>query len=117
MTEAIKIACEIYRQRAESEGPHSGSTTLISHFRDRVVDVNHNAEGAHALVWSYFIAAAESTESEDREFFAARLRALYSRTRFRSISVAMDNLARIWSVSNTQRWTEVMPEVCPVLVM
>ena len=108
MKAAVKVACEIYRHRAENTMSKEKSVTLVNMLRMIAIQIRPDTDGVHALVWSYFIAAAESTENESREFFARQLRLIYSRTKFRSIPSAMKLLELIWSTSPTQRWTEIL---------
>jgi hypothetical protein len=117
MKDAIRIACEIYRRRAECILPHDESIGLLEQLRLAVIDINHNTEGSHALVWSYFIGAAESVLPSHRDFFTERLRALFNRTKFRSIPRALVALERIWAMQGFRRWTEVVVDENPILVM
>ncbi|KAH9203564.1 fungal-specific transcription factor domain-containing protein, partial [Leptodontidium sp. 2 PMI_412] len=117
MKNAIRIACEIYRRRAESELPHNESIGLLEQLRQHVLTIEPNTDGAHALVWTYFVAAAESVLPSHREFYTDRLRALFARTKFRSIPRALKSLEKIWEMQGLRRWTQIVADESPILVM
>ncbi|KAI1022743.1 hypothetical protein LB503_000118 [Fusarium chuoi] len=114
---AIFDACSIYRRRAESSLSDDESVHLVEQLRLKVLDLDSSTKGAHALVWTYFIAAAESILPEHREFFAGRLADLYNVTNFGSIPVAVKALGTIWSMQGTRRWTEIVSSETPILIM
>ncbi|WKT39982.1 Fungal transcription factor [Fusarium oxysporum f. sp. vasinfectum] len=114
---AIFDACSIYRRRAESSLSDDESIHLVEQLRLKVLNLDSSTKGAHALVWTYFIAAAESILPEHREFFAGRLADLYSVTNFGSIPVAVKALGTIWSMQGTRRWTEIVSSETPILIM
>ncbi|KAL2798617.1 hypothetical protein BJX66DRAFT_295316 [Aspergillus keveii] len=114
---AIRISCEIYRRRAESNLPHNESIGLLEQLRLAVLEINSEIEGSHALVWPYFVAAAESILPSHRDFFSGRLWAIYNRTQFRNITRALGLLDMIWELHGVRRWTEVVENDGPVLVM
>ncbi|CAG7561198.1 unnamed protein product [Fusarium equiseti] len=114
---AIFDACSIYRRRAESSLTDSESIHLLEQLRQKVLNIEASTKGAHALVWTYFIAAAESILPEHREFFSGRLADLYSVTNFGSIPVAVRALTTIWGMQGTRRWTEIVSSETPILIM
>nr|RBQ92552.1 hypothetical protein FVER53263_00222 [Fusarium verticillioides] len=114
---AIFDACSIYRRRAESSLSDHESIHLVEQLRLKVLNLDSTTKGAHALVWTYFIAAAESILPKHREFFAGRLADLYSVTNFGSIPVAVKALGTIWSMHGTRRWTEIVSSETPILIM
>jgi hypothetical protein len=117
MRSAIHDACGIYRRRAVSSLSQDESIHLIEQMRQKVIGLDCSTKGAHALVWTYFIAAAESTLPEHREFFSGRLKSLYQVTGFGSIPVALQALKTIWSMQGTRRWTEIVSTDTPILIM
>ncbi|RSM13564.1 hypothetical protein CDV31_005734 [Fusarium ambrosium] len=117
MRSAIHDACSIYRRRAESSLSQDESIHLVEQMRQKVLGLDCSTKGAHALVWTYFIAAAESTLPEHREFFSGRLKSLYQVTGFGSIPVALQALKTIWSMQGTRRWTEIVSTDTPILIM
>lgn len=114
---AIFDACSIYRRRAESALTDSESIHLLEQLRQKVLNIEASTKGSHALVWTYFIAAAESILPEHREFFSGRLADLYSVTNFGSIPVAVRALTTIWGMQGTRRWTEIVSSETPILIM
>ncbi|RBA11794.1 hypothetical protein FPRO05_14231 [Fusarium proliferatum] len=114
---AIFNACKIYSRRAESSLSDDESIHLIEQLRQKVAHIGPTTKGAHALVWTYFIAASESILPEHREFFSTRLASLYNVTHFGSIPVAVKALGTIWSMQGMRRWTEIVSSEMPVLIM
>ncbi|RFU34433.1 hypothetical protein B7463_g1954, partial [Scytalidium lignicola] len=114
---AICDACEIYRRRAESCLSSEESVDLVECLRQRVLPIDHETTGAHALVWTYFVGAAESSLAVHRNFFSDRLTALYQYTQFHSIPAALKALDIIWQRQGSQKWTEVITNEIPILVM
>ncbi|CAG1988200.1 unnamed protein product [Fusarium graminearum] len=114
---AIFDACSIYRRRAESSLSDEESIHLVEQLRQKVLNLDASTKGVHALVWTYFVAAAESILPEHREFFSTRLAGLYSVTSFGSIPVAVKALTTIWGLQGTRRWTEIVSSETPILIM
>ncbi|KAG5657453.1 hypothetical protein KAF25_006017 [Fusarium avenaceum] len=114
---AIFDACSIYRRRAESSLSDDESIHLVEQLRQKVLTLDCGTKGAHALVWTYFVAAAESILPEHREFFSNRLADLYSVTNFGSIPAAVKALRTIWGMQGTRRWTEIVSSETPILIM
>ncbi|KAJ6787249.1 hypothetical protein PWT90_06827 [Aphanocladium album] len=117
MTEAMNQACGIFEQRASKTATPESSIASVERMRQTVINLNMETDGCHALVWPFFIAAAESALPEHREFFAGRLKLLFSNTRFGSIPVALDTLNYIWSKSDTTSWTDIVTSERQVLIM
>lgn len=115
--EAIRFACNIYRRRAESSLTRDESIHIVEQMRQKVAGLSSSTQGAHALVWVYFIAAAESILLEHRDFFTERLVSLYDVTGFGSIPAALGALKNIWRLQGVRRWTEVVVSETPVLIM
>lgn len=114
---AIYAACGIYRRRAESSLSDDESIHLVEQLRQKVLDLNCGTICAHALVWTYFIAAAETILPGHREFFSKSLADLYSVTNFGSIPEVVRELQTIWGMQSTKRWTEIISSETPVLMM
>ncbi|KAJ3491157.1 hypothetical protein NLG97_g5649 [Lecanicillium saksenae] len=117
MVEAMRQACAIFEGRASKTATPESSIASVERMRQTVIDMDMETDGSHALVWPFFIAAAESTLPEHREFFAGRLKLLFSNTRFGSIPVALDTLEYIWSKSDTTSWTDIVTSERQVLIM
>lgn len=114
---AICDACEIYRRRVESCLSYEESLDLVERLKQKVLPISHETVGAHALVWPYFIAAAESSIQEHRNFFSDRLKALYQYTQFHSIPAGLKSLDVIWRRQGSRKWTEIIINESPILVM
>jgi hypothetical protein len=115
--EATKDACLIYQNRARSCPSPQDSLLAIEMLRRRVLPIEAHVPGAHALVWTYFVAAADSVLPEHRQFFSSRLRELHGVTSFGSIPTALRALETIWEQQETRKWTEIISKELPVLVM
>ncbi|KAH7086061.1 hypothetical protein BKA63DRAFT_32045 [Paraphoma chrysanthemicola] len=114
---AIADAQEIYRRRAGSILTDEDSLALLERLRQRTMHIDDRVYGAHTLVWTYFIAAAESQLPGHRNYFTRQLKLLYRRTGFRSIVAGLGCLERLWTAGDGTRWTELLAKESPVLVM
>jgi hypothetical protein len=114
---AIRYACDIYVSRATLNPSHSDTTAQLNKLKTTCELVHPNTPGHHTLVWVYFIAAAESSTLEHRQFFTMRLQEVHSRTRFNNIPAALKILQEIWKVQSEQRWTELLPNVMSVFII
>ncbi|KAH0490889.1 hypothetical protein TgHK011_002336 [Trichoderma gracile] len=117
MKEAIKQACDLYRNRAMHLISREESIQSVERLKETVFDLDPSVDGCHALVWTYFVAAAESILPEHRAFFSTRLQSLYSCTEFGTIPIAVQSLQHIWANQDSQRWTEVVTRQRPILIM
>lgn len=117
MTEVIKQGSQIFENRALNSTTLEASRASVERMRQTVIPMDLEADGSHALVWPFFIAAAESTLPEHRQFFASRLKQLFSNTRFGSIPVALNTLEYIWNKGDTTSWTDVVTRERQVLIM
>jgi len=117
MRGAIRDACTLYQRRALSSASPEESIPQVEWLRQWVLPLEANTPGAHALVWTYFVAAAESVLPEHRTFFASRLKELHEFTGFGSIPAALKALDTIWAMQGVKRWTEIVSKDLPVLVM
>ncbi|PSN59956.1 hypothetical protein BS50DRAFT_640399 [Corynespora cassiicola Philippines] len=113
-------ACQIYVRRAKAPDDHLpflDPSHLVLQIMSCVSQIPPTTNGAHALVWACFIAGAEATDPLQRAFFADYMNAIYARTKFRNIPIAVESLRRIWAESSHKRWTQCLPELANVLVM
>lgn len=85
--------------------------------KETVKGLEPSVEGAHALVWTCFVAAAESVLPEHRLFFSHRLGSLYECTRFGTIPKALELLDMIWKKQGKKKWTELVTLERPILIM
>ncbi|KAH6972422.1 hypothetical protein BKA56DRAFT_493345 [Ilyonectria sp. MPI-CAGE-AT-0026] len=114
---AILDAGRIYRRRVESSLHQYESIHLVEQLRQNVLGLGMHVKGVHALVWTYFIGAAESILPEHREFFTERLNDLYDYTGFGSIPAGLEALRTVWAKQAFRRWTDVVINDTPILVM
>lgn len=114
---AIQSACNIYITRATLNPLHRDTVRDLDKLQNLCELVQPSTPGHHALVWVYFIAAAESSTFLHRQFFTTRLQEVYLRTRFHNIPTALDALHEIWKVQGERRWTESLPEALPVFII
>lgn len=115
--DATRQACQIYRNRVQNTVTSDGSISSVENLRQILANIEPEAEGRHALVWTCFVAAAESVLPEHREFFYGRLKDLYQCTRFGSIPIALETLKHIWETDSSQHWIDVVTRQRPVLIM
>lgn len=116
MKDAIRQACELYRNRAQHTTSRELSIESVERLRQTVCDLEPGVDGCHALVWAYFVAAAESILPEHRDFFSNRLRGLFEYTRFGTIPLALETLEYIWATQSSS-WTDIVTHQRPLLIM
>lgn len=117
MKDAIRQACELYRNRALQSTSRELSIESVERLRQTVLGLEPSVDGCHALVWAYFVAAAESILPEHRDFFSSRLRSLFECTGFGSIPLALETLELIWATQSSSSWTEIVTHQRPILIM
>lgn len=117
MKDAIRQACYIYQNRALHATSRELSIKSVERLRQTVLDMVPSVDGCHALVWAYFLAAAESILPEHRAFFSNRLRGLFEYTRFGTIPLALKTLEYIWIAENSTPWTDIVAHQRPLLIM
>ena len=115
---AIHITRTIYLQQALHDVPPSALSGSLELLRQTVLPITVDTPGMHTLVWVYFVAAASTSESRHRMFFADRLVEVWGRTRMGSIVVALQRLERIWEVQRESGgWVRNLGVVDPVLII
>lgn len=107
-------ASEIYLGRVASD---QDQWERLESLKQLVAQIEPDQMGSHALVWVCFIAAADSTDPEHRQFFVDRMNQVFSRTRFQNIASGMQSLPAIWSQRGSTRWTQTLTQLAPSLVM
>ena len=96
---AIDQACKIYTRRVlsgQSQGKDSGIADLLDKLKATVEEIPIGIPGEHALIWVYFLTAAESSSTVHREFFAGRLAGVYERVKSSNIARTFNILHSIW---------------------
>lgn len=114
---AIRLACKIYLTRATISPPHASTVDALEELRLLCLQIPLHQPGHHALVWAYFIAAAESSTYEHRCFFTQRLTQIHSQTKFHNIPAALATLQMLWKCHGERRWTEVLAANKPVFII
>lgn len=117
--EAYRRARDIYVLRAQASSgliDEIEMDFLVEQLKSLIFELDPTTEGAHALVWPYFIAAAESKEDSNRQFFYARLEHIWKTTGYNNVKIALVELKRIWRLQHFQRWTSIMPEIATVIM-
>lgn len=107
-------ASQIYINRATL---NEGQPLLLEDLRHIVSQVHPDEPGSHALVWVCFIAAADSTDPEQRQYFMDRMNRIFAKTRFENIRTAVRSLPGIWRQQDSGRWTKDLIRLAPTLVM
>jgi hypothetical protein len=114
---AIQAACELCAHRLRNSCTYQCPDSQLDALKQIITGLEPSVDGAHALVWTCFVAAAESVRSEHREFFSNRLAALYPCTRFNTIPQGLETLELIWKKQGKQKWTELVKLERPILIM
>ncbi|KAH8173955.1 fungal specific transcription factor domain-containing protein [Sarocladium implicatum] len=114
---AILASAHLCAQRMQNPSSYVCPAQELETLKQTVISLEPNVDGAHALVWTCFIAAAESTLPEHRSFFSRRLASLFECTRFGTIPKALELLDTIWKKQGKTKWTELVPLERPMLVM
>lgn len=101
----------------ETYSPLESMPDRIAHIRALFGQVDPSAPGSHTIVWPAFIAAAESREKEDREFFSSILRRLWQSTGYANVLRGLDALPELWERQDRgQRWTAALQELKTVVM-
>ena len=102
------------------ENLHVPSVTMqtrIEHIRNLFNQVDPLAPGSHTIVWPAFVAAAESREDDDREFFSATLRRIWESTGYANVLGGLNALPGMWERQEQgQRWTAALPSLKTVVM-
>ncbi|KAI9166313.1 hypothetical protein HJFPF1_02412 [Paramyrothecium foliicola] len=114
---AIQAACELCANRIRHSCSYVCPPDQLESLKQTILVLEPSVDGAHALVWSCFVAAAESVQPEYRAFFSERLGSLYECTRFGTIPMALETLKIIWAKQGKQKWTEFVTRERPILIM
>ncbi|VUC22868.1 unnamed protein product [Clonostachys rosea] len=126
----------IYRARMEEEAnnsrPHDTTNTMplqsghnqvltaripttscrVARMRRLFEKVDPSSPGSHTIAWPAFIAAAEASKEEDRQFFSATLERIWASTRYANVLRGLNALPMIWERQrHGERWTTVLPQL------
>ncbi|RAL13387.1 Zn(II)2Cys6 transcription factor [Aspergillus homomorphus CBS 101889] len=111
--QAFTLGAQISLMRMTS---NENSWHVREKLRQLLCQAHPTDPGAHAFVWPCFVAAADSTEPEYREFFSNYMKAIHTKTLFGNITKALDSLPTIWD-PKSKIWTETLTDVSRILIM
>lgn len=122
--EAVQLGTRIYLKRLQ----HSSTSTTLSTCIERDNEsVNHLKTlvtglppfpGDHALIWVYFVAAAETDVMENRLFLIERLVGLFNLVHAVNITTAISGLEFLWNHSEIGLdWAHYLPKMPLSLIM
>lgn len=115
---AIYLTRDLYLHEIRSQLTLTEKWHAVENIRRLLLQINEHTPGMHALVWTYFIAGAASTDPEHRDFFLRRLRQVYRKTEMGNILTAIDTLEHlVWCLPEGQSWTSDPTIFKRVLVM
>lgn len=101
----------------DTYSPLESMPDRLAHMRGLFEQVDPSAPGSHTIVWPAFIAAAESREEENREFFSSILRRLWQSTGYANVLRGLDALPALWERQGRgQRWTAALQELKTVVM-
>lgn len=101
----------------DTYSPLESMPDRIAHMRGLFEQVDPSAPGSHTIVWPAFIAAAESREEDNREFFSSILRRLWQSTGYANVLRGLDALPALWERQGRgQRWTAALQELKTVVM-
>lgn len=101
----------------DTYSPIESMPDRIAHIRGLFEQVDPAAPGSHTIVWPAFIAAAESREEDNREFFSSILRRLWQSTGYANVLRGLDALPELWERQGRgQRWTAALQELKTVVM-
>ncbi|KAI1093778.1 hypothetical protein F5B19DRAFT_491098 [Rostrohypoxylon terebratum] len=110
--EAFRLAGEIYTTRMESTNfpvsPEQCMRAHVSRIRALCEQVDPVAQGTHVITWPIFVAAVESCEAGDKEYFSLALRRIWERCGYANISRGFEVLPELWVKSRNRSWSSVM---------
>lgn len=117
VNQAIRESCAIYVYRASNPDSAPAATVMLDSLVQLITLAPAHAPGAHALMWTSFVGAAESVKTDHRGFFVSYLQHLYASTRFGNILKAIDNLEEIWKMQGKMRWTIFVQKLPRVFII
>lgn len=100
MEDATSLACQIYKMSSttdpnnntEQQQLSSQSTiALLNKLQSTVHNIPPFALSENSLVWVYYVAAGNSTQSHHREYFTSRLAALLDRLGHENANIVLAN--------------------------
>jgi hypothetical protein len=114
---AFSLAASLYATRASQNPRHEDTVVRVDELKGVCEQIYPSSPGRHALVWVYFIGAAESSVLRHRQFFTTQLQSVFEMTHFNNIPAALQALQEIWKIQRHQRWTEILPRIMPIFII
>lgn len=103
-------ACDIYVGRANNTLDRDTSIESVTKFVRTLQRLPPGSTGEHVLVWSVFLAAAESILPSHQQYLQNFLLRHYKRNGFTNILTAVQFLHNVWSGQIRDNWTEYLPK-------
>jgi len=99
-------ACTLYMERLAAGPAHPPLFRRVESIRVDLQALPPNTPVNHVLVWTTFLAAAESSTVEQQEFFRDLLLKHHKRSGFGNILCTIDFLSHLWTKRNLQNWVD-----------
>lgn len=118
VAEAARICSRIYSDRSRPDGLKTDGA--VTQLMQVISQIPPDAAAANALVWVYFIGAADSDTVEQHDFFIERLVESYERSGWANIAAGLLVLELIWQrprQSSSESWAIILPEISTTFVM
>jgi hypothetical protein len=107
-------ACVLYMDRVASGPTRPPLFQRVEDIRIELLTLPIDTPMNHILVWTIFIAAAESSTVEQQEFFLGLLLQHHKRNGFGNIVHTINFLTRLWTKKDTRDWVD-WPSLLPQL--
>lgn len=115
---SIYLARDLYIKETRNELDADSRWLKVEQIKQLVHPIGEDTSGMHALVWTYFIAGAASSDHMHREFFVERLHQVYNKTGMRNVLAAIHLLRNsVWSLPEDQNWSTSHTILNQVLIM
>lgn len=103
-------ACDLYVGRANETLDGDASIQSVTKFVRTLQKLPPGSTGEHVLVWSVFLAAAESVLPSHQQYLQNFLIRHYRRNGFTNILTAVHFLQSVWAGQIIDNWTEHLPK-------
>ena len=109
-------ACNIYVQRALADPGSPSRVDLVNKFINTLTALPPDSPGGYLIPWTIFLAAAESSEPAQHQFFEDVLLKHYKRNGFANLLLALGFLRELWSDPRSRDWPRALAQL-PVFVV
>ena len=103
-------ACDIYVDRANNTLEKETSIRKLTKFVRTLQKLPPGSTGEHVLVWSVFLAAAESILPSHQQYLQNFLVRHFRRNGFNNILTAVQFLQNVWTGQIIDNWTDHLPK-------